>query len=46
VLESIENMIGKLPPPEELAQPRYYNVRWMSLLEEIHGSQRGFEGIY
>jgi nucleoside-diphosphate-sugar epimerase len=46
VLESIENMIGKLPPPEELAQPRYYNVRWMSLLEEIHGSQRGFDAIY
>jgi len=46
VLESIENMIGKLPPPEELADPRYYNVRWMSLLEETHASQRGFDAIY
>ncbi len=46
VLESIENMIGKLPPAEELAHPRYYNVRWMTLLEEVHGSQRGFDAIY
>ena len=46
VLESIENMIGKLPPPEELANPEYYNVRWMTLLEEIHASQRGFASIY
>jgi nucleoside-diphosphate-sugar epimerase len=46
VLESIENMIGKLPPPEELANPQYYNVRWMTLLEEIHASQRGFASIY
>jgi nucleoside-diphosphate-sugar epimerase len=46
VLESIENMILKLPPLEELADPRYYNVRWMSLLEEVHAAQRGFEAIY
>jgi hypothetical protein len=39
-------MIGKLPPPEELANPQYYNVRWMTLLEEIHTSQRGFASIY
>jgi len=46
VLESIENMIGKLPPAEELAHPQYYNVRWMTLLEEIHASQRAFNAIY
>ena len=46
VLESIENMIGKLPSADELAHPRYYNVRWMSLLEEVHASQRRFDAIY
>ena len=46
VLESIENMIGKLPPAEELANPQYYNVRWMTLLEEVHASQHGFASIY
>lgn len=47
VLESIENMIAKLPAAiDELAHPRHYNVRWMSLLEEIHESQRDFKTIY
>jgi nucleoside-diphosphate-sugar epimerase len=47
VLESIENMIEKLPSAiDELAHPRHYNVRWMSLLEEIHESQREFKSIY
>ena len=46
VLESIENMIEKLPSAEELAHPRYYNIRWMTLLEEVHGSQRNFNSIY
>jgi nucleoside-diphosphate-sugar epimerase len=47
VLESIGDMIGKLPASiDELAHPRHYNVRWMSLLEEIHESQRDFKKIY
>jgi hypothetical protein len=26
--------------------PRHYNVRWMSLLEEVHAEQRSFSTIY
>ena len=46
VLESIQNMIEKLPAAEELAHPQYYNIRWMTLLESIHVSQREFASIY
>ena len=47
VLESIQAMIEKLPQAvEELAHPQYYNIRWMTLLEEIHSSQRPFDSIY
>ena len=47
VLESIEKMIGKLPGSiDELAHPRHYNVRWMTLLEETFLSQRPFNSIY
>jgi nucleoside-diphosphate-sugar epimerase len=48
VLESIEAMIGKLPldPGDDLGDPRYYNIRWMTLLEEVHAEQRPFPSIY
>ena len=48
VLESIQAMIARLPLDrfEEFVDPRCYNVRWMSLLEEIHREQRPFESIY
>ncbi len=48
VLESIENMIKKLPldSVEELANPQYYNIKWMSILEEVHTAQREFSSIY
>jgi nucleoside-diphosphate-sugar epimerase len=48
VLESIEDMLRRLPidRPEEFADPRYYNVRWMSLLEEVHAEQRAYDSIY
>jgi len=46
VLESIQNMIEKLPGAEELAHPQYYNIRWMTLLESVHTSQREFASIY
>jgi nucleoside-diphosphate-sugar epimerase len=48
VLESITDMLEKLPLErvDELGDPRYYNIRWMTLLETVHGTQRGFKSIY
>jgi nucleoside-diphosphate-sugar epimerase len=48
VLESITAMLEKLPLDrvESFADPRHYNVRWMSLLEEVHAEQREFSSIY
>lgn len=48
VLESIDTMLEKLPLDDIgwLAHPRWSNIAWMSMLEEIHTSQRGFESIY
>lgn len=48
VLQSIENMLQKLPLDriDELTHPRNYNIRWMTLLEEIHANQRQFVSIY
>jgi len=48
VLESIEDMLRQLPidRPEEFADPRYYNVRWMSLLEAVMREQRPYDSIY
>ena len=48
VLESIGNMLAKLPLDriEDYGDPRYYNIRWMTLLEEVHREQRSFASIY
>jgi nucleoside-diphosphate-sugar epimerase len=48
VLQSIDDMLHRLPLNriEELTDPRNYNIRWMSLLEEIHEAQRSFASIY
>ncbi len=48
VLQSIENMLRQLPIDrvDELTHPRNYNIRWMSLLEEVHATQREFASIY
>lgn len=48
VLESIDNMLQKLPLTDVgwLANPRWYNIAWMSVLEEVHASQRDFSSIY
>jgi nucleoside-diphosphate-sugar epimerase len=48
VLESIEDMLRRLPldQPQEFGNPRYYNIAWMSLLEEVHAEQRDFSSIY
>jgi nucleoside-diphosphate-sugar epimerase len=48
VLESIEDMLQRLPLDnvEELSHPRHYNIRWMTLLEEVHSGQANFPAIY
>jgi nucleoside-diphosphate-sugar epimerase len=48
VLESIDVMLGKLPLDDVgwLANPRWYNIAWMGVLEEVHVGQRAFESIY
>jgi nucleoside-diphosphate-sugar epimerase len=48
VLESIDVMLQKLPLDDVgwLANPRWYNIAWMSVLEEVHAAQRGFDSIY
>jgi nucleoside-diphosphate-sugar epimerase len=48
VLESIEGILRHLPVdnPTELAHPRYYNIAWMTLLEEIQKSQSGFDSVW
>jgi nucleoside-diphosphate-sugar epimerase len=48
VLESIEGILRHVPVdnPTELAHPRYYNIAWMTLLEEIIGSRAGFDSVW
>jgi nucleoside-diphosphate-sugar epimerase len=48
VLESITNMLHTLPLDriDDYGDPRYYNIRWMTLLEEMHAEQRSFASIY
>lgn len=48
VLESIEHMLTKIPldRTDDFGDPKYYNIRWMSLLEEFHAEQRPFPAIY
>jgi nucleoside-diphosphate-sugar epimerase len=48
VLESIDLMLRTLPLDDVawLANPRWYNIAWMSVLEEVHALQREFASIY
>jgi len=48
VLESIDVMLRKLPLDDVgwLANPRWYNIVWMGVLEEVHAAQREFDSIY
>ena len=48
VLESIQHMVERLPLDrlDDYGDPRYYNIRWMTLLEELHAEQRSFASIY
>jgi nucleoside-diphosphate-sugar epimerase len=48
VLESIDMMLAKLPLDNVgwLTNPRWYNIAWMTILEEAHAVQRPFATIY
>ncbi len=48
VLESIQHMLARLPLDryDDYGDPRYYNIRWMTLLEECHADQHRFASIY
>jgi len=48
VLESIQHMLERLPLDrlDDYGDPRHYNIRWMTLLEEFHAEQREFTSIY
>ncbi len=48
VLESIQHMLTRLPLDriDDYLDPRQYNIRWMTLLEEFHAEQRRFASIY
>jgi nucleoside-diphosphate-sugar epimerase len=48
VLESIDAMLAKLPLHDVgwLANPRWYNIAWMGVLEEVHAAQKPFATIY
>lgn len=48
---SVEEMLGKWTDfsaqgLEKLVDPRHYNIRWMTLLEQMHREQGRFESIY
>jgi len=48
VLESLDTMLQllRLDDVSWLASPRWYNIAWMTLLEEAHIAQRDFPSIY
>lgn len=48
VLESIEDMLARLPIARKdfLLDPRWYNIRWMTMLQEIHEMQAQYDSIY
>jgi nucleoside-diphosphate-sugar epimerase len=48
VLESIERILSFLPieNPMELAHPRYYNIEWMTLIDEVLRSNGKFADVW
>ena len=48
VLESIERILSFLPidNPVELAHPRYYNIEWMTLIDEVVRANGGFDDVW
>ena len=48
VLESIERILSLLPidDPIELAHPRYYNIAWMTMIDEVIGTHGAFADVW
>jgi len=48
VLESIERILSFLPidDPIGLAHPRYYNIAWMTLIDEVIGTHGAFADVW
>jgi len=48
VLESIERILSFLPidNPVELAHPRYYNIEWMTLIDDVMRTHGGFASVW
>ena len=48
VLESIETMLHAIEgdPSIDVNHPRYYNIAWMTLLEEAHAAMEGFKSVF
>jgi nucleoside-diphosphate-sugar epimerase len=48
VLESIEGMLKRIEDesPVDFNPPRYYNIAWMTLLEEAHANLQGFPSVF
>jgi nucleoside-diphosphate-sugar epimerase len=48
VLESIETMLKWVDDtqPVDFGHPRYYNIAWMTLLEEAHRNLEGFPSVF
>ena len=48
VLESIEGMLKRIEDesPVDFNHPRYYNIAWMTLLEEAHANLQGFPSVF
>lgn len=48
VLESIETMLEAIEQegPIDFSHPRYYNIAWMTLLEEAHANLAGFPSVF
>jgi nucleoside-diphosphate-sugar epimerase len=48
VLESIETMLQWIERdgPVDFNHPRYYNIAWMTLLEEAHANLAGFPSVF
>jgi nucleoside-diphosphate-sugar epimerase len=48
VLESIEKILANLPvdDPTQLGHPRYYNIAWMTLLDEITSEHNDFASVW
>jgi nucleoside-diphosphate-sugar epimerase len=47
VVEAIDEILANvdLENRTELADPRYYNIRWLELLREVEGGVRAFETV-